>query len=133
MIIKKLFSMILVLGLLLSGNAYAENITIKCVDKKRDALDKNIQQSLVIGFDYYYYKKNFWLHSWGNLMPWHYNDGGEFMYHNYVDGQWFDYSAGLITGIKVNKNLGLFVEGTYNKYWNREWHGFSLGINYRVF
>ena len=44
MIIKKLFSMILVLGLLLSGNAYAENITIKCVDKKRDA-------QLILNFD----------------------------------------------------------------------------------
>ena len=44
MIIKKLFSMILVLGLLLSGNAYAENITIKCVDIKRDA-------QLILNFD----------------------------------------------------------------------------------
>ena len=44
MIIKKLFSMILVLGLLLSGNAYAENITIKCVDKKRDV-------HLILNFD----------------------------------------------------------------------------------
>jgi len=27
----------------------------------------------------------------------------------------------------------VFVEGTYNKYWNREWHDFSLGINYVIF
>ena len=34
---KKLFSIFLALAFLIGGNAYAENITIKCVDKKRDA------------------------------------------------------------------------------------------------
>ena len=45
----------------------------------------------------------------------------------------FDYSGGLIYGIKVNKNLGYFVEGKYNKYWNREWYDFKLGLNYTIF
>ena len=103
------------------------------VDRKRDALDKKIQQSLVIGFDLYHYKKNFWIHSWGNIMPWHYDDGGEFMYHNNVGGQWYDYSGGLIFGYKLNKSLGMFVEGKYNKYWNREWYDFKCGINYVIF
>ena len=40
---KKLLG-IVVLGLLFSGNAYAENITIKCVDKERDA-------QLILNFD----------------------------------------------------------------------------------
>ena len=40
---KKLLG-IVVLGLLLSVNAYAENITIKCVDEKRDA-------QLILNFD----------------------------------------------------------------------------------
>ena len=39
----------------------------------------------------------------------------------------------LIYGIKVNKNLGYFVEGKYNKYWNREWYDFKFGINYVIF
>ncbi|MDB4571641.1 hypothetical protein N9Z72_00015 [Akkermansiaceae bacterium] len=102
--------------------------------KKRDQQDQTIQHSLVFGFDYYHYTKTFWLHSWGNLMPWHYNDGSEFSYHKYNDGeQWMDYSGGLIFGYKYNKHLGMFVEGTYNKYWNREWHDFSLGLNYVIF
>ena len=102
--------------------------------KKRDQQNQTIQHSLVFGFDYYYYSKTFWLHSWGNLMPWHYNDGSEFSYHKYNDGeQWMDYSGGLIFGYKYNKHLGMFVEGTYNKYWNREWHDFSLGLNYVIF
>jgi len=102
-------------------------------EKKRNELKNTIQHSLVIGFDYYKYEKKSWLHAWGNIMPYHYDAGGEFSYHKYNEGQWIDYSAGLVYGHWFSKNLGVFIEGTYNKYWNREWHGFSAGINYRVF
>jgi hypothetical protein len=103
-------------------------------EKKRDELDRKMQQSLVVGLDYYYYKKAFWLHSWVNLLPWHYDDGGEFSYHNYNNGeQWYDYSGGLIFGYKLNKHLGTFIEGKYNKYWNREWYDFKFGVNYVIF
>ena len=103
-------------------------------EKKRDELKNTIQHSVVIGFDYYHYKKDFWVHSWGNLMPYHYDNGNEFSYHKYNDGkQWYDYSGGLIFGYKYSKHLGVFIEGKYNKYWNREWHDFSLGINYILF
>jgi hypothetical protein len=102
-------------------------------EKKRDELKKLIQHSLVMGFDYYKYTKTNWLHAWGSIMPWHYDDGNEFSYHNYVDGQWYDYSFGLIYGIKQSKQLGYFVEGKYNKYWNREWYDFKIGMNYTIF
>ena len=102
-------------------------------EKKRNELENTIQYSLVAGFDYYKYEKKCWLHAWGNIMPYHYDAGGEFSYHKFNDGQWLDYSAGIVYGHWVNKNLGVFIEGTYNKYWNREWHGFSAGVNYRVF
>jgi hypothetical protein len=128
-----------------SGNSVAtsteiwEGVVIPTVlsdytEKKRNELENTIQHSLILGFDYYYYSKKLWLHSWGNLMPWHYDDGGEFSYHKYNNGeQWYDYSGGLIFGWKFDKHLGVFVEGKYNKYWNREWHDFSLGINYILF
>ena len=127
-----------------SGNLVAENTQVweavaipqalsDYTEKKRDALENTLQHSIVIGFDYYHYTKTFWLHGWGNLMPYHYDDGGEFSYHEYNDGQWLDYSGGLIFGYKFNKNLGIFAEGKYNKYWNRNWHAFSVGVNYRVF
>ena len=102
-------------------------------EKERNKLSNTIQHSVVIGADYYKYKKKSWLHAWGNIMPYHYDNGGEFSYHKYNDGQWLDYSGGIIFGHWFSKNLGIFIEGTYNKYWNREWHGFSAGINYRVF
>ena len=95
-----------------------------------DTIDAKID----LGFDFYHYKKDFWLHSWGNIMPWHYNDGGTFSYHNYNDGdQWYDYSGGLIFGYKFNKHVGIFTEGKYNKYWDREWYDFKLGVNYVFF
>ena len=102
------------------------------VEKKRNELDNKLQHSLVIGLDYYYYNKSVWIHTWANLMPYHYNDKDEFSYHNYIDGQWLDYSGGLISGQKINKRLGVFTEGKYNKYWNREWYDFKMGINYII-
>ncbi len=102
--------------------------------RKRDELPAQWNHSLVVGFDYYHYTKTFWTHAWANVMPWHYNDGGEYSYFNFNDGeQWYDYSGGLIFGTKITKHLGTFVEGTYNKYWNRTWYDFKLGINYIIF
>jgi len=103
-------------------------------ESKRNELNNQIQHSIIIGFDYYKYNKNKWIHAWGNLLPYHYDDGSKFSYHNYNNGeQWYDYSAGLIYGIKVDKHLGYFLEGKYNKYWNREWYDFKFGVNYVIF
>tara|TARA_B110000902_G_C14045462_1_gene489578 strand:- start:518 stop:715 length:198 start_codon:yes stop_codon:yes gene_type:complete len=65
-------------------------------------------------------------------MPYHV-DNGEFSYHKYNGGQWFDYNGGLIFGYKYSKHLGAFVEGKYNKYWNRKWYDFKFGVNYVIF
>ena len=103
-------------------------------EKKRNELKNIIQHSIVVGFDYYKYTKTNWLHVWGNLMPWHYNDGNKFSYHNFIeDDQWYDYSGGIIFGVKQNRNFGYFLEAKYNKYWNREWYDFKLGLNYTIF
>jgi hypothetical protein len=126
------------------GTVVAENteiweaITIPQVlseysDKKRNELASQWNYSVVAGFDFYHFTDDFWTHAWGNVMPYHYDTGGEYMYHNTVDGQWLDYSGGLIFGYRFNKHLGLFLEGRYNKYWNREWYNFKCGANYVIF
>jgi len=102
-------------------------------ESERNKLKQTIMHSLVVGFDYYKYSKSSWMHAWASVMPYHYNDGSEFSYHNYVDGQWADYSLGFIYGIKHNKSLGYFIEGKYNRYWNRTWYDFKLGMNYVIF
>ena len=40
---------------------------------------------------------------------------------------------GFIYGVKKSKSLGYFIEGKYNRYWNREWYDFKFGINYTIF
>jgi hypothetical protein len=103
------------------------------VEDQRNSLNNTVEYSAVIGFDYYHFTKDFWFHSWGNLMPYHLNTGGEYSYYNYKGKQWLDYSGGLIFGYRFNKSLGVFAEGRYSKYWNRDWHNFSVGINYVIF
>jgi len=103
-------------------------------EKKRNELPIQWTHSWVVGFDYYKYSKEFWLHAWGNVMPLHYSDDkNEFSYYNFNEGQWLDYSGGLIFGYKLNKSLGAFVEGKYNKYWNKKWYDFKFGLNYVIF
>ena len=104
------------------------------VEKERDALSSIVEYSIVLGADYYHYTKQFWFHSWANVMPYHIDTDNEYSYHKYNDDkQWIDFSVGMICGYKFNKSLGTFVEGKYNKYWNRKWHDFSVGINYVIF
>jgi len=100
--------------------------------RKRNELDLAIQHSVVMGFDYYHYTKSFWVHTWGNIMPYHLDEGKDYSYHEYEGKQWLDYSGGMIFGAKVTKRIGIFTEGKYNKYWNREWYDFKLGINYII-
>jgi hypothetical protein len=102
-------------------------------ERKRNELGMKLEYSVVLGFDYYHYTKDFWLHSWGNVMPYHVDTDQPYSYHKYQGGQWFDYNGGLIFGYKFDKQLGVFAEGKYNKYWNRRWHDFSIGINYVIF
>ena len=126
-----------------SGNIVATSVEVweevviptvlaEYTEKKRNELDLMIQHSVVLGFDFYHYTKSFWFHTWGNLMPYHLDQGGEFSYHAFNEGQWYDYSGGLIFGTKLNKRLGVFTEGKYNKYWNRTWYDFKLGVNYII-
>ena len=102
-------------------------------ERKRNELGMKLEYSVVLGFDFYHYTKDFWLHSWGNVMPYHVDTDQPFSYHKYQGGQWLDYNGGLIFGYKFDKQLGVFAEGKYNKYWNRKWHNFSIGINYVIF
>ncbi len=101
------------------------------VSEKKSELEGQWLHSVVVGFDFYHYKKDFWVHSWGNVMPYHLDTQDEYSYHNFVNSsQWIDLGFGIVFGTKLTKSLGMFAEGKYNRYWNREWHDFSMGLNY---
>ena len=101
--------------------------------------------SPIIGFDFYHYKSNFWLHAYGNYLP---------GFHKYVGGdenlsylnrenwgkgglredaqplQWEDYQFGANFGFRITKSIGIFAEGEYTKFWDTKIFNTSFGINY---
>jgi hypothetical protein len=100
--------------------------------------------SPIVGFDWYHYKNNFWIHMYGSYLPpyHHYVQGDEdFSYLNrnnwgsggLVEGaeyeQWEDYQAGLVFGWKLSKSIGVFFEGEYTKFWDSEIYNSSVGLN----
>ena len=113
--------------------------------EKWEELDDFAEIAPIIGFDYYHYQGKFWLHAYGNyILPFHqYVQGNkDFSYlqreswgkggHNNLlaDQQWDDYSAGINMGWKINKNLGVFIEGEYSKMWDSELFQSTFGLNY---
>lgn len=100
--------------------------------------------SPVVGFDFYHYKENFWLHTYGNyLLPYHHYVSGnkDFSYlnrnnwgigglvENSEPEQWTDYQVGVLMGWKISKKMGFFVEGEYTKFWNSDIFNSSVGLN----
>ena len=109
-----------------------------------DELDSFAEIAPIMGFDFYHYQNNFWLHAYGNwIMPYHsYVQGNEdFSYlhrdswglgghnDNLKGEQWDDYQAGLMFGWKLTKSLGVFVEGEYTKFWDSEIYQTNFGLN----
>ena len=109
------------------------------------------ETSLVIGMDFYHHEQSWWLHAWGNCMPVHYGHD-KYSYHNvahYADHledkkepkdfrfmdqmvmEWNDYDFGMILGVKIQDNLGIFTEGKYLYYWDRPAYDFKFGMNYQ--
>ena len=89
--------------------------------------------SLVIGLAYYKYNPNYWVHLWANLMPLHYGID-EFSYEygeSALEG--LDWDSGAILGVRVTKHLGLFVEGTHLRYWDKPVYECKFGFNYLIF
>ena len=109
------------------------------------------ETSIVLGIDWYHYDEAWWLHAWGNWLPYHYGhdlhayhnaaqyathleEGGEphqFEFHDYMWQSWNDYDYGAIFGVKIKDNLGVFTEGGYLNYWERPAYDIKFGINYQ--
>ena len=110
-----------------------------------DLIDPFGEIAPIVGFDFYHYKPNFWLHAYANwILPYHkYISGDEdFSYlnrNNWGKGglrkdsepeQWDDYSAGVNFGWKISRTLGIFIEGEYAKFWDSELFQSSVGLNF---
>ena len=94
-----------------------------------DALGNVNELSVVLGASYYKYSNDFWLHSWINLLPYHY---GVDEYSYEYEKTPIDLDLGLITGWKITNSLGVFLEGTYLSYWEKPIYECKLGFNYLI-
>ena len=121
-----------------------ESLINRYNNEQWDLLDPFGVVSPVVGFDFYHYKNNFWLHAYGSyLLPYHkYVKGDEdFSYlnrNNWGLGglrqdsdleQWEDYQAGVVFGWKLNKSIGVFFEGEYTEFWDSKIYNGSVGLN----
>ena len=121
-----------------------ENLINRYNNEQWDLLDPFGVLSPVVGFDFYHYKNNFWLHAYGSyLLPYHryLKCDEDFSYlnrNNWGLGglrqdsdleQWEDYQAGVVFGWKLSKNIGVFVEGEYTKFWDSKIYNSSVGLN----
>ena len=108
-------------------------------------LDPWMEIAPILGVDFYHYENRFWIHSYANyILPMHKYVAGkeEFSYlnrNNWGKGgliqdtkleQWSDYSFGTSLGFKINKNLGIFIQGEYSKMWDSKLYQTTFGLNY---
>ena len=93
--------------------------------------------SMIMGYDFYHYSDNFWLHNYVSIMPFHKQVSGdeEFGYGKFYavenDGKknWLDYQAGLVFGWKIKRAFGMFAEGEYSKLWDKDIYSAKVGFN----
>ena len=65
-------------------------------------------------------------------MPFHYGlDDYSFDYGDGLDN--LDWDSGMILGYRIKKHLGVFIEGTHQRYWNKPLYESKFGFNYLVF
>lgn len=91
--------------------------------------------STVFGFDFYHYRKTFWLHIYGNILPHHKLVEGDerYSYGNFVGGnRWTDYSLGGSFGLRITRTFGLFAELTNQRWWDRELKTIKVGVNIKL-
>lgn len=104
--------------------------------------------SPIVGFDFYHYKNDFWLHTFANvLLPAHtylkVDPHWQELNYGYRNGfgkgglredaefeQWVDYQFGINFGYKIGKRIGVFAEGEYTKFWDTEFFNTTFGVNY---
>jgi len=116
---------------------YRNNIfqdVVNNYNKEQLSMISGFQQiSAIAGLDFYHYRDKFWLHVYGNVLPYHYLLKGdkEYSYGNFV-GDYLDFSAGAVLGLKITKNIGLYGEINLQRYWDREIRSIKAGVNIKI-
>ena len=100
-------------------------------ERELEKLGTQNEISAVIGVSYYKWTPTLWIHVWYNLLPLHYGlDDYSFEYEDY---DWIEWDAGAVVGSRLTKHLGMFVEGTHQRYWMKPVYEVKFGFNYLFF
>tara|TARA_R100001244_G_scaffold124595_1_gene94449 strand:- start:321 stop:1412 length:1092 start_codon:yes stop_codon:yes gene_type:complete len=115
-------------------NSVFQNVVNQYNKEQLDQIGSFADLALVLGVDFYHYRKNVWIHFYGNVLGKHklINGDERYSYNNHTDGEWLDWSAGGVFGFKVGKNLGVFTEVSLQQYWDRKISVVKAGINYKL-
>ena len=99
-------------------------------EEEIDKLGYQWESSLVLGVDYYLYDKQYWIHGWASIIP--ISKGLTDYAFIYETGD-IDFDIGLVAGYKFNRNIGVFGEGRYLKYFGINAYELKAGINVTIF
>ena len=102
-------------------------------EQELEKLGTQNEISAVLGVSYYKWAPKLWIHIWYNLLPLHYGlDDYSFAYGQ-EDNDWAEWDAGMVFGSRITKRLGMFVEGTHQRYWMKPVYEVKFGFNYLFF
>jgi hypothetical protein len=114
-------------------NHYFGEAVARFNERELDKLGLQRELSAVVGVAYYKYTPKMWLHAWANCLPIHYGlDEYSFEYGK-KDNDNVEWDAGVVFGSRLTKSLGMFVEGTHQRYWMKPVYEIKFGFNYLIF
>jgi hypothetical protein len=102
-------------------------------EQELEKLGTQNEISAVLGVSYYKWTPKLWIHVWYNLLPLHYGVDDYSFDYNQEEYDWMEWDAGIVLGSRITKNLGLFVEGTHQRYWMIPVYELKFGFNYLIY
>jgi len=102
-------------------------------ERELDKLGMQKELSAVIGLAYYKYTNKMWIHAWFNCLPLHYGLDKYSFEYGVEDWDNIEWDSGIVLGSRITKHLGLFVEGTHQRYWMKPIYEIKFGFNYLIF
>ena len=99
-------------------------------EEEIDKLGYQWESSLVLGVDYYLYDKKYWVHGWASIIP--ISKGLTDYAFIYETGD-IDFDIGIVAGYKFNRNIGIFGEGRYLRYFGIDAYELKAGVNVTIF
>mgnify|MGYP003108629699 FL=1 len=102
-------------------------------ERELEKLGTQNEISAVLGVSYYKWTPKLWIHVWYNLLPLHYGPDDYSFRYGVESSDWAEWDAGVVVGSRITKHLGLFVEGTHQRYWMIPVYEVKFGFNYLLF